>query len=74
MSKGLEYEVVFIIDANESITPHHKAVLEADMEEERRLFYVAMTRAKNDLFLLFPKKHNSNESEISRFLAELTQY
>src|SRR5690606_8544799 len=44
-SKGLEYQVVFIIDANEGITPHKKAVLEPDIEEERRLFYVAMTRA-----------------------------
>ena len=45
-SKGLEFRVVYILDANEGITPHHKAVLDPDVEEERRMFYVAMTRAK----------------------------
>ena len=45
-SKGLEYRAVFIIDANETITPHKKALLPEDIEEERRLFYVAVTRAK----------------------------
>ena len=42
-SKGLEYRAVFIIDANETITPHKKALLPEDIEEERRLFYVAVT-------------------------------
>ncbi len=37
-AKGLEYPVVFVVDANEGIVPHHKAGL-ADIEEERRLFY-----------------------------------
>ena len=46
-SKGLEYRIVFVVDANEGIVPHHKAGLSADIEEERRLFYVAMTRAKD---------------------------
>jgi DNA helicase-2/ATP-dependent DNA helicase PcrA len=46
-SKGTEYKVVFLIGANEGIIPHAKG----DEEEERRLFYVAMTRAKNDLFV-----------------------
>ena len=45
-SKGLEFRVVFILDANEGITPHHRAQLEADLEEERRMFYVAITRAR----------------------------
>ena len=75
--KGLEYDTVFVIDLVEGMLPSTKAIDDPKkslLEEERRLFYVAMTRAKNDLFLLFPKKHNSNESEISRFLAELTQY
>ena len=70
-SKGLEYEVVFIIDANESITPHHKAVLEADMEEERRLFYVAMTRAKRNLHIYSVKERYNKELEMSRFVGEL---
>ncbi len=38
--------MVYILDANEGVTPHHKAVLDADMEEERRMFYVAMTRGE----------------------------
>lgn len=46
-AKGLEYEIVFLPDVNEGVAPHNKAVLDADVEEERRLFYVAMTRAKN---------------------------
>ena len=51
-SKGLEYDTVFIIDANEGITPHKKAVFDVDIEEERRMFYVAMTRAKKKLYIL----------------------
>lgn len=75
--KGLEYDTVFVIDLVEGMLPSYKALDDPKkilLEEERRLFYVAMTRAKSNLFLLFPKKHNSNPSEISRFLAELTNY
>lgn len=70
-SKGLEYQVVFIIDANEGITPHHKAVLEEDLEEERRMFYVAMTRAKTNLHIYFSNERNNKELEPSRFLLEV---
>jgi len=70
-SKGLEYQVVFIIDANEGITPHHKAVLEADLEEERRLFYVAMTRAKEYLHIYSVKIRYNKELACSRFVGEL---
>lgn len=69
-SKGLEYEVVFIIDANEGITPHHKAILEVDMEEERRMFYVAMTRARKYLHIYSVKERYNKELEISRFVGE----
>ena len=55
-SKGLEYPVVYIIDANEEITPHKKAVFVPEIEEERRMFYVAMTRAKRRLNILCQKK------------------
>ncbi len=55
-SKGLEFPVVYIMDANERVTPHHKAVLEADLEEERRMFYVAMTRAKDRLHVYYTKE------------------
>ena len=69
-SKGLEYKVVYIIDANEGITPHHKAVLPADIEEERRLFYVAMTRAKESLHIYSVKERYSKKMELSRFIGE----
>lgn len=45
-AKGLEYETVYIIDVNEGVMPYRKAVLDAEIEEERRMFYVGMTRAK----------------------------
>ena len=45
-AKGLEYPVVFVVDVNEGIVPHHKAGLPADIEEERRLFYVALTEQR----------------------------
>ncbi len=70
-SKGLEYKVVFIIDANESITPYRKAVLEADMEEERRLFYVAATRAMDYLHIYSSKERYNKELTISRFVGEM---
>lgn len=69
-SKGLEYDTVFIIDANEGITPHEKAVLEEDMEEERRLFYVAMTRAKNQLLICCTKEKFHKAQEPSMFIKE----
>lgn len=70
-SKGLEYDIVFIIDANEGVMPHQKAVLEEDLEEERRMFYVAMTRAKKELFIFFAKERLSKEVTMSRFVAEI---
>jgi DNA helicase-2/ATP-dependent DNA helicase PcrA len=70
-SKGLEYRVVFIVDANEGITPHKKAVLEADIEEERRLFYVAMTRAREYLYIYSAKERYNKTTQWSRFIDEL---
>ena len=70
-SKGLEYERVFILDAAEGVTPYKKAVLDADLEEERRMFYVAMTRAKKELTVCYAKKQSSHEMKPSRFLKEL---
>lgn len=67
-SKGLEYQVVFIIDANEGFTPYKKAVMEEDIEEERRLFYVAMTRAKKYLHIYYTKERYGREQTMSRFL------
>ena len=70
-SKGLEYECVFIPDANEGVTPHNKAVLTADMEEERRMFYVAMTRAKKHLHISYLKERFNKEVSVSRFIEEI---
>ncbi len=70
-SKGLEYEVVFVMDINEGVTPHKKAVKEADLEEERRLFYVAVTRAKTYLFLYSVKELYQKDAQISRYIGEL---
>ncbi|NMB43756.1 MAG: ATP-dependent helicase, partial [Clostridiales bacterium] len=70
-SKGLEYKVVFIIDANEGIVPHHKSILDEDLEEERRLFYVAMTRAKEHLHIYSVKKRYNKEFDPSRFVGEI---
>ncbi|MBO5302584.1 MAG: ATP-dependent helicase [Lachnospiraceae bacterium] len=69
-AKGLEFDVVHILDANEGITPYKKAVLLPEMEEERRMFYVALTRAKKKLHIYFAKHINNHEAEMSRFLME----
>lgn len=54
-SKGLEYKAVIIVNCNEGTSPHYKALGDKkQLEEERRLFYVAMTRAKDYLFMTFP--------------------
>lgn len=70
-SKGLEYEVVFIMDANETITPHKKSIKEADIEEERRMFYVAMTRAKRHLHIYTVEEVYNKKMNQSRFVGEL---
>jgi len=51
-AKGLEWESVFIINANDGYCPYKKAMTENELEEERRMFYVAMTRAKDNLSIL----------------------
>ncbi len=70
-AKGLEYECVFIPDANEGVTPHNKATLTADMEEERRMFYVAMTRAQKYLHISYLKERFNKEADVSRFVEEI---
>ena len=69
-AKGLEFPIVYIMDANERVTPHHKAVLDADLEEERRMFYVAMTRAKDRLHVYYTKERYGKPQERSRFIDE----
>ena len=54
-SKGLEYDVVFVIGCADGQFPGRRSIEAGDVEEERRLFYVAVTRAKNELYLCYPK-------------------
>ena len=70
-AKGLEYDCVFIPDANEGVTPHNKAVLDDDVEEERRMFYVAMTRARKYLYICYVKERFNKDAEISGFVREI---
>jgi len=70
-SKGLEYNKVIIIDVNEGIVPHKKALLPEDIEEERRMFYVALTRARDEVYLFYCKERFGKEQEVSRFAKEL---
>lgn len=70
-AKGLEYEVVFIIDIIAGNIPHSRAKKKCEVEEERRLFYVAITRAKQKLYLLSVRKHFEKQVETSRFMKEI---
>lgn len=70
-SKGLEWEHVFIIDANEDITPSKKAETAEAMEEERRMFYVAVTRAKDSLTIGINAGTTAQPMKPSRFVREM---
>ena len=76
-AKGLEYDIVFLIGAAENLFPIRRAVEAGDTEEERRLFYVAVTRARDELYLLFPKMNTKGGPSMflapSRFLQEIPQ-
>jgi len=84
-SKGLEFPVVFIIGASEAILPHKSAIeghlrddllykenkgVELAIEEERRLMYVAITRAMEELYISSPREYRGEKLKISRFLLE----
>ena len=68
--KGLEFEKVYIPEAVEGIIPYKKAIRQSDIEEERRLFYVAITRAKKELMITYPKSLYGKDKEVSPFLRE----
>lgn len=70
-SKGLEWKVVVLPDVNEGVIPHKKAVTDSELEEERRMFYVAMTRAKEYLFIFYIQEKEAGNLLPSRFLDEL---
>jgi DNA helicase-2/ATP-dependent DNA helicase PcrA len=76
-AKGLEYDVVFVIGLADGQFPGRRSVEAGDVEEERRLFYVAVTRARNELYLTYPKIASrpgpgGMVNTPSRFLLELS--
>ena len=74
-AKGLEYPIVFVIGLADEQFPLRRAIESGDLEEERRLFYVSVTRAKDLLYLLYPMMHINqgipDRKSPSRFLCEL---
>ena len=77
-AKGLEFPVVFLVGMEEGIFPGHKSMAEPkDLEEERRLCYVGITRAKNQLFLTCSKQRtmfgSTSCNPVSRFLKEIPE-
>ncbi|MDO4344031.1 MAG: ATP-dependent helicase [Eubacteriales bacterium] len=67
-AKGLEFPIVFLIDVNEEIIPHKKALLQSDIEEERRMFYVGLTRASRQLYICSLKEKYGKSLKPSPFL------
>jgi len=76
-AKGLEWSLVFVIGLTEGMFPHQRSLeTEEQIEEERRLFYVAMTRAKNHLLITAPvvsSGYSGGMSQRSRFINELPE-
>jgi len=75
-TKGLEFEAVFIIGIGEGLLPHYRSIKEGNIEEERRLFYVGITRARKKLYLSYFLTHgagweNGRRISPSPFLKEL---
>jgi DNA helicase-2/ATP-dependent DNA helicase PcrA len=77
-AKGLEFKMVFLIGMEEGLFPHAQSILESEsIEEERRLAYVGITRAKEKLYLTFARKRlffgQRVTNSVSRFIFELPQ-
>jgi len=77
-AKGLEYSAVFLIGLADGLFPLRRTIESGDIEEERRLFYVAVTRARDELYLCYPKVNTKGGPAMllspSRFLAELPEH
>ena len=67
-SKGMEYPVVFVVGCNEELLPHHK---NKNIDDERRLFYVAITRAEKELYLSYVDIYNNKIKHISSFIEDI---
>ena len=76
-AKGLEFPHVFLVGLEEGLLPHRESIANGNVDEERRLFYVGMTRAQRSLHLSFCRRRKrageALECQPSRFLAELAQ-
>jgi DNA helicase-2/ATP-dependent DNA helicase PcrA len=80
-SKGLEFDSVFIVGSEEGLFPHINSIQThniEDIEEERRLYYVAMTRAQKKLYITYAKNKKSNNEGYqpvteSRFIYEIPE-
>jgi DNA helicase-2/ATP-dependent DNA helicase PcrA len=70
-AKGLEFDQIFIMNAVEGMTPHKKAVTDMETEEERRMFYVAVTRARYGLYIYVPENMYGKKTVVSRFVKEM---
>lgn len=78
-SKGLEFPTVFLVGLEEGLFPHSRALLNSnELEEERRLAYVAITRAKSDLYLTYTRSRlyfgQRSNSLVSRFIASIPEH
>ena len=77
LAKGLEFKVVFVVGIEEGILPHAKSVSHDELEEERRMMYVAMTRAKDKLYLSYARRRRIwgrfSDTLPSRFLREIPE-
>jgi DNA helicase-2/ATP-dependent DNA helicase PcrA len=78
-AKGLEFPVVFMIGMEEGIFPHSRSLMEKDeLEEERRLCYVGITRAQDKLYLTYANRRlffgTRTQNTISRFIADIPEH
>ena len=69
--QGLEFDCVFVAACNEEVTPGQRVNGNEEMEEERRAFYVAATRARTQLFFLYTEVYKDKVTPPSSFLREL---
>ena len=77
-AKGLEFSVVFMVGMEEGLFPHSRSMMDKnELEEERRLCYVGMTRAREKLFLTYSRKRlffgQKTTNIVSRFILELPE-
>src|SRR4029077_19257593 len=78
-AKGLEFPLVFMVGMEEGIFPHSRSLMDrSELEEERRLCYVGMTRAKEKLFLTYARRRlfigQRTNNIVSRFISELPEH